>query len=366
LLLQGTEIGVGERHGSSGVLLVIDRPPTPAHLNTAKSLGAEPVRLEDFRANLLDTDPSIVFDIDLRRVENIRKLKGSLARRGRGCRIFLVDPDSRLTVVHANVLGADSLLPRPATVAEMNAALHKHFGIKTASLDDEALMQSIDAGVVALDRSFASLTSDAELDTDGIIDASGRIADAVSGLGIDDWLATVKGYHIGTFQHCMLVTGVAAAFGCKTGMAKRDIVRLTVAGLLHDIGKAAVPIAILDKPSALTDEEVAILRKHPVTGFDYLTARSTVAAEALSSVRHHHEYLDGSGYPDGLVASEIGDVTRIITICDIYAALVERRSYKEPKSPAQAVMILNAMAQSGKLEMSLVRELGRIMVPRSS
>lgn len=356
---------MGDRHGRGALLLVTDKQPTAAHLSTAKSLGAEPIRLEDFRANLLDSDPSIVFDIDLRRVDNIRKLKGSLARRGHGCRIFLVDPNSRLTVVHANVLGADSLLPRPATVAEMNAALHKHFGIRTASLDDEAVMQSIDAGVAALDQSFATLTADAELDTDGIVDASGRIADAVGGLGIDDWLATVKGYHIGTFQHCMLVTGVAAAFGCKTGMAKRDVVRLAVAGLLHDIGKAAVPIAILDKPSALTDEEMAVLRKHPVTGFDYLTARSNLAADALSSVRHHHEYLDGSGYPDGLAASDIGDITRIITICDIYAALIERRSYKDPKSPAQAMMILNAMAQSGKIETSLVRELGRIMVPRA-
>jgi putative nucleotidyltransferase with HDIG domain len=356
---------VGDRLGRGAVLLVTDRPPTAEHLVTAKGLGAETVGLDEFKATLLDNDPSIVFDIDLRRVENIRKLKGSLARRGRGCRVFLVDPNSRLTVVHANVLGADSMLPRSATVADMNAALHKHFGIKTAGLDDEALMRSIDAGVAALDQSFAALTTDAQLDTNGIIHASGRIADAVSGLGFDDWLATVKGYHIGTFQHCMLVTGVAAAFGSKLGMAKRDVVRLTVAGMLHDIGKAAVPVAILDKPGALTDEEMAVLRQHPVTGFDYLTARSSIAADALSSVRHHHEYLDGSGYPDGLAASEIGDLTRIITICDIYAALIERRSYKEPKSPSQAMLILNAMAQAGKIETSLVRELGRIMVPKA-
>lgn len=361
----GMERALGERYGRGALLLVIDKPPTVAHVNMAKSLGAEAVRLEDFRASFLDTDPSIVFDIDLRRVDNIRKLKGSLARRGRGCRIFLVDPTSRVTVVHANVLGADSMLARPASVADMHAALHKHFGIRSDILDDEALMQSIDAGVAALDHSFNALTADAELDTAGIIDASGRIADAVSGLGIEDWLATVKGYHLGTFQHCMLVTGVAAAFGCKTGMARGDVVRLAVAGLLHDIGKAAVPIAILDKPTALTDDEMAELRKHPVTGFDYLTARSSVAADALSSVRHHHEYLDGSGYPDALPASAIGDITRIITICDIYAAMIERRSYKDPKSPAQAMMILNAMAQAGKVELSLVRELGRIMVPRA-
>lgn len=347
------------------LLLVTDKSPTVANLTTARKLGAEPVRLEEFRSSYLETDPSIVFDVDLKRIDNVRKLRGALSRRGRGCRIFLVDSDSRVAVVHANVLGADSMLHKHATVAEMNAAIHKHFGIKQAGLDDESVMQSIDAGVQALDNSFAALNNDAELDTTSILDASGKIADAVSGLGVDDWLATVKGYHIGTFQHCMLVTGVAVAFGCKTGMARRDVVRLAVAGLLHDIGKAAVPISILDKPSALTDAEMAVLRKHPVTGFEYLTLRSTVATDALRSVRHHHEYLDGTGYPDGLAASEIGDLTRIITICDIYAALIERRSYKEPKSPTQAMMILNAMAQSGKIETSLVRELGKIMLPRA-
>jgi putative nucleotidyltransferase with HDIG domain len=342
--VQETENGVRDQHWRGAVLLVTDRAPTAASLNTAKGLGAEPVGLDDFRSSYLDSDPSIVFDVDLRRIDNVRKLRGTLARRGRGCRIFLVDPDSRVTVVHANVLGADTMLPKQASVADMTAAIHKHFGIKQANLDDESVMQS----------------------TDGVIAASGEIADAVSGLGIDDWLATVKGYHIGTFQHCMLVTGVAAAFGTKTGMARQDVVRLAVAGLLHDIGKAAVPIAILDKPSALTDEEMTILKRHPVNGFDYLAARSIVPSDTLESVLHHHEYLDGTGYPDGLSAREIGDITRIVTISDIYAALIERRSYKEPKSPMQAMVILNAMAQAGKVETSLVREMGRIMVPRHS
>jgi len=60
---------------------------------------------------------------------------------------------------------------------------------------------------------------------------------------------------------------------------------------------------------------MAILKRHPVTGFEYLAAHSSVASDALDSVRHHHEYLDGTGYPDGLSADEIGDITRIITIC---------------------------------------------------
>ncbi|WP_240232941.1 HD-GYP domain-containing protein [Devosia lacusdianchii] len=352
------------RHG--GLLLVTDRVADARISALAKSLGAEPVHIDAFGAGYLAHDPSMIFDVDLRRIDLVRKLKGVLLRRGGGCRLFIVDPDSRVTTVHASVLGADMTLPRPAKASEINAAIRKHFGVSTARIDDEAVARSIEAGVEALDQSFRSMTENAPLDTTSVLNASGQIAEAVSELGVDDWLATVKGYHVGTFQHCMLVTGVAAAFASRAGMARRDVVRLTVAGLLHDIGKAVVPIELLDKPTALTPEEMAIVRMHPVTGYNYLAASSTISPDALRSVRHHHEFLDGTGYPDGLSGSEIDDLTRIITICDIYSALIERRSYKEPKSPVQAMVILNAMAAAGKLETSLVRELGRIMTPKAA
>lgn len=345
--------------------MVTDADPSPAQLVIARGLGAELLSLAHFHASELTNDPSIIFDIDLRRTDNVRKLMGSLVRRGLGCRIFLVDPDSRVTAVHANVLGADITLPRKAGVAEINSALRKHFGIKPSVLADESVMASIEAGVTALDHSFAALTQGAQLDTEGVMSASTSIADAVLALGIDDWLATVKGYHLGTFQHCLLVTGVAAAFASRTGMAKSDVVRLALVGMLHDIGKAAVPVEILDKPGALTEAETLILRRHPGAGFDYLAAHSDVSDDTLDGVRHHHEYLDGSGYPDGLAGAEISDITRILTICDIYAALIERRSYKEPKTPAQAMLILNTMADAGKVEGSLVRALGAIMAPKT-
>ena len=87
----------------------------------------------------------------------------------------------------------------------------------------------------------------------------------------------------------------------------------------------------------------------------------------LTSVRSHHELLDGKGDPDGLDAPQIDDLTRILTVCDVYAALIERRSYKPARSPAQAMIVMDAMASAGKLETSLVRELGRIMLaPRAA
>lgn len=182
--------------------------------------------------------------------------------------------------------------------------------------------------------------------------------DAICGVGLAQWLDTVRRYHESTFQHCLIVTGVLTGFGHKNGMRKADVLTLTVAGLLHDVGKAQIPIDILDKPGRLTDEEFAVIKQHPNMGYEYIRSQNIIDSETLSAIRHHHEYLDGSGYPDGLSAQKIGDLTRIMTVCDVYGALIERRAYKPPKSPQAALDILTGMARDGRVEYDLVRALG--------
>lgn len=350
------------------VLLVTDQA-TSETANTARGLGADPVLLGELTSNDLDNDPCMVFDVDLRKVDNVRRLKSALVTRGSGCRIFLVDTENRVTSVHANVLGADQLLPRQATVAQMRAALQYHFGKGATSGEHAgdsvtpAQLQSIKVGVTALGDSFEAMSSNRKLDKEGVIRACEQIADSVCVTSVNSWLAAVRNHHEGTYQHCMLVTGVAAAFATMTGMARHDIIGVTVAGLLHDIGKSSVPTSVLDKPGALTLRETDIIRRHPAAGYDYLVRHSTIEACILKAVRHHHEYLDGSGYPDKLAAKDIDPMTRIITVSDVYAALIERRSYKAPKTHAEAIEILHGMAAAGKVEVGLVREMDRIMAP---
>lgn len=350
------------------VLLVTDQP-TIATGDTAKGLGAKPVLLGELTAQDLANDPCVVFDVDLRKVDNVRRLKSALMTRGDGCRIFLVDTDNRVTSVHANVLGANQILPRQASVADLRAALQYHFGKSTHGSTGRpdgatrAQLTSISVGTTALGDSFAAMSSNGKLDKAGVISACEQIADSVCVTSVTDWMAAVRNHHDGTYQHCMLVTGVASAFATKTNMSRNDIVRVTVAGLLHDIGKSTVPTTVLDKPGALTLRETDIIRGHPGAGFDYLVAHSTMERDILNAVRHHHEYLDGSGYPDRIAAADIDEMTRIITVSDVYAALIERRSYKEPKTHAQAIAILTGMAAAGKVEARLVREMDRIMAP---
>ncbi len=167
------------------------------------------------------------------------------------------------------------------------------------------------------------------------------------------WIDTVRTHHSMTYQHCLLVTGLAVAFGQQIGVSRADRQRLSFAGMLHDIGKARIPLAILEKPGRLDEDEMAVMKKHPQFGFDALGTMPTLPAEMLDMVVHHHEYLDGSSYPHGLHASEISDLVGMITIADVFGALIERRSYKPPLSGSAAYQILLDMGP--KLDKDLVR-----------
>ena len=130
--------------------------------------------------------------------------------------------------------------------------------------------------------------------------AAGKIADTIAEDGLSDWLTTVRRHHEGTYQHCLLVTGIAVDFGLNLGLETLDVERLHSAAMFHDIGKAKIPLAVLDKPARLDDAERALIETHPAAGYDALKENTGISPEILDAVRHHHEYLDGSGYPDAL------------------------------------------------------------------
>jgi putative nucleotidyltransferase with HDIG domain len=200
------------------------------------------------------------------------------------------------------------------------------------------------------------------IDIKGAADVGCAIVDRVAEDGLTPWLETVRNHHEGTYQHCLLVAGVSADFGLTLGFGAQDMERLGLAAMLHDIGKANVPLAVLDKRGRLNNEERALIETHPVIGFDKLDDCPGISSEILDVVRHHHEYLDGSGYPDGLCGESISDLTRIVTISDIFSALIERRSYKPTMPREEAFKILSSM--QGKLEMPLVSAFRKVALSR--
>lgn len=172
------------------------------------------------------------------------------------------------------------------------------------------------------------------------------------------WLSIIQQYHNGTAQHCSLVSAVAMLFARSLGFSEGDQRRLFEAAHFHDVGKVHIPLAVLDKPGALASDERELMQTHAKAGYDILVQNDAIASESAEAARDHHEYLDGTGYPRGIGSRQITDITRMITICDIFAALIERRSYKQPKTAREAYSILQSL--DGKLDPSLLRAFSKI------
>jgi putative nucleotidyltransferase with HDIG domain len=307
---------------------------------------------------------AIVVAADIRIVENISALKAASAKLTRiQKRVFLIGSRDRLSVVQAYALGATQVLADSVNQAQLLAKLFDGDAAAIASGQTvSGGLEAASAGAASIASMFAAVASGAPIDIRSAKSASSRIAESISENGLSDWLTTVRRHHEGTYQHCLLVTGIAVDFGLSLGMAAGDIERLHSAAMFHDIGKAKIPLAVLDKPGRLDDRERALIETHPATGYEVLKDTPGISPEILDAVRHHHEFLDGSGYPDALCAESITDIVRILTISDIFAALIEHRTYKPTMPREKAYEILQDM--NGKLEKPLVEAFKEVALSR--
>jgi len=307
---------------------------------------------------------AIVIAADLRVVDNITALKqisDQLARIPK--RIFLTDHKSRLSTVQAYALGATSVLSStPSRNQLLSKLMDQRPSSIAPSLTQDGGREAAFAGAACIASMFAAVLIGGEIDIEYARRTGSRIADAIAEHGLSDWLANVRRHHEGTYQHCLLVTGVTVDFGLSLGVPKPDLERLYMAAMFHDIGKAKIPLDILDKRGRLDGRERALVETHPQSGYDALKDNPGVNAEILDAVRHHHEFLDGSGYPDALCAESIPDLTRMLTISDIFAALIEYRSYKPAMARDKAYGTLQGMA--GKLEKPLVGAFREVALTR--
>ena len=131
-----------------------------------------------------------------------------------------------------------------------------------------------------------------------------------------------------TAGHSERVAIYAEEIGLKLGFSENEIRKLTISAVLHDIGKIAVPEAILDKPSGLTDDEFATIKLHPVIGAKIVSDIPSYA-DIQPGILYHHEHWDGSGYPEGLSGNSIPLNSRIITLADVFDAVTEDRPYRK-------------------------------------
>lgn len=197
---------------------------------------------------------------------------------------------------------------------------------ETLGRADTAIRARHTVDEIALAVSNARLVLDLEEINWGALTALARTIDAVS-----PWTA----------GHSERVTLAAIEIGRRLGLSEDEIDLLHRGGLLHDIGKVGVPVNILDKPLGLTGPEVAQIRQHPVIGARILAPIGPFR-RALPLVLHHHELLDGSGYPHGLSGEQIPLLVRVLTVADVFDALVSDRPYRAAWPVEEAIAYLQA------------------------
>lgn len=147
-------------------------------------------------------------------------------------------------------------------------------------------------------------------------------------------LKTIDDY---TYMHSVAVCAMMTALARQLGLDEESVAAAAQGGLLHDLGKAAIPNQILNKEGKLTDKEFSLVRLHPKQGYDMLVGNDSVTEQALDIALHHHEKFDGTGYPDGLKGEEISLFARMGAVCDVYDALTSDRCYKKGWAPAVAI-----------------------------
>jgi putative two-component system response regulator len=164
---------------------------------------------------------------------------------------------------------------------------------------------------------------------------------------------SIDSQHPSTAGHSDRIADLAVRLAQDLHLNEDDLEILRIASLLHDIGKVGVPDSILSKPGPLTLEERAIMNQHPVLG-ENICAPLKSLRQVLPVIRHHHERLDGSGYPDGLRGRQIPLKARILQIADIFDALTTDRPYRQLMSHEDALQVLSREATYGWLDTSLV------------
>jgi len=150
-------------------------------------------------------------------------------------------------------------------------------------------------------------------------------------------LARLKTADDYTYMHSVAVCALMIALSRQLGLDAEQTRSAGIAGLLHDLGKAAMPMEVLNKPGKLTDAEFAIIKSHPEAGHSMLLAGGGVDPVALDVALHHHEKTDGSGYPKHLKDAEISRFAKMGAVCDVYDAITSNRPYKSGWDPAESL-----------------------------
>jgi HD-GYP domain-containing protein (c-di-GMP phosphodiesterase class II) len=174
-------------------------------------------------------------------------------------------------------------------------------------------------------------------------------------------LARLKTADDYTYMHSVAVCAMMVALAKQLGMDEEQSRLAGLAGLMHDLGKAMMPMDVLNKPGKLTDAEFSIIKTHPQEGYRLLKPGKDVDPVVLDVCLHHHEKMDGSGYPEGLKGDQISLFAKMGAVCDVYDAITSNRPYKTGWDPAESLRKMAEWANGhfdGKVFQAFVKSLG--------
>jgi HD-GYP domain-containing protein (c-di-GMP phosphodiesterase class II) len=163
-------------------------------------------------------------------------------------------------------------------------------------------------------------------------------------------LARLKTSDDYTYMHSVAVCALMVSLANQLGLSDSDRREAGLAGLVHDLGKAMMPPDVLNKPGSLTPEEFAIMKGHPEAGHRLLVEGKGVGPIALDVCLHHHEKVNGKGYPKGLKGDEISLFAKMGAVCDVYDAITSNRPYKSGWDPAESIQKMALWAKDGHFD----------------
>jgi response regulator RpfG family c-di-GMP phosphodiesterase len=317
-----------ERRAYSRILVVDDEESVRTVLRLALQRDGYDVReAEDGRAALalLPTwaPDVVVSDLLMPGVDGIELLRQAKAADDTIGFVVLTGVGTTAQAIQALRLDADDYLLKPFDVDELGIAVRRALERRALVRQNRFYQQCLELRVAQLGQQLERLTADALFSLAGAVEAR-------------------DGY---TGAHLERVTRYSQAVGAELRLDGEQLRTLWIGSLLHDIGKISIPDRILNKPSALSAEELEVMREHPRLGAAILE-QSSFLSTAVPTVLHHHERWDGGGYPFGLVRGEIPIEARVLAVTDAYDAIVTDRAYRARRSEETAMQELRRCSGS--------------------
>lgn len=308
-----------------------------------KKIGVEKVRqgmyIQEICANWMD-HPFWKSKFLLEEPKDLNALKQS------GVREVWIDISKGLDVEIVKREEAQAPEPKPVAQAVIQVPIHEELG-RAKAIRNKAkeavtsMFQEVRMGKALHPGDAAGLVDDITL---SVTRNPSALLSLVRLKNKDDY----------TYLHSVAVCALMVALGRQLGLEADALKSAGIAGLFHDVGKMMIPEEVLNKPGKLTDEEFSVIRTHPERGWEILKASREVDDVALDVCRHHHERVDGKGYPDGLSGDLLTLFARMGAVCDVYDAITSERCYKAGWDPADAIRKM-AQWQEGQFDAAVFK-----------